>query len=250
MSAARRFSQICVGAVVVLAVAACVNETREPLLVSAAASLANAFAAIEQAFEADNPGIDVELNFGGSSALREQIRAGAAVDVFASADAEIMNELVRDGVATTPVVFATNHMAIAVPAGNPAGVDGLETFAEEQLLIGLCAQPVPCGSFARHVLANAGITPSIDTAEPNVRALLTKIELGELDAGIVYASDVTAAAGAVGRVPIPSEVDVSTLYPAAVLSDAAAPESAELFVSYLLTAPAQARLRDTGFGRP
>ena len=112
-------------------------------------------------------------------------------------------------------VFATNILEIAVPPGNPGGVEGLDDFANPDLLIGLCAEEVPCGQFGREALANAGVTPSIDTNEPDVRSLLTKIEAGELDAGIVYQTDVQSAGDTVEGVEIPSDVNVVATYPIA-----------------------------------
>ena len=131
------------------------------------------------AFEAANPGTTVEFNFASSSSLVTSITEGAPADVFASANESNMTEdrRCRRG-RREPQVFVTNLLQIAVPAGNPAGVTGLDDFAREDLLIGLCAEEVPCGEFGREVLANAGVTPSIDTNEPDVRALLTKCRGG------------------------------------------------------------------------
>ena len=126
------------------------------VLVSAAASLTDAFADIEAAFEAAHPKVDVILNLGGSSSLREQILEGAPVDVFASANASNVARVVDEGlVVGTPQVFARNLLQIAVPSGNPAGIADLEDLAREDLLIGLCAEAVPCGAFARQALENA-----------------------------------------------------------------------------------------------
>ncbi len=163
------------------------------LAVFAAASLTDSFEVLAAAFEAGHPGVTVTLNFAASSALREQILAGAPADVFASASADDMNRLAAAGaLAGEPRVFARNRMVIAVPAGNPAGITGLEDFADPGRLIGLCAEEIPCGRYAREALASAGVTPSPDTLEPDVRALLTKVAAGELDAGIVYATDIAA----------------------------------------------------------
>ena len=135
------------------------------LLVSAAASLTDAFSEIESAFEADNPDVDVVLNLAGSSALREQILEGAPADVFASANMANMQQLEQAGHLTgSPAIFARNRLQIAVPPGNPGGVTGLEDFSREELFIGLCAEPVPCGQLAREVLSEAGVTAAVDTA--------------------------------------------------------------------------------------
>jgi len=217
--------------------------------VSAAASLTDAFTELEAAFEATHPGFDVVLNLAGSSALRFQILEGAPVDVFASADAANMERVVEAGeVGFSPVVFARNRLQIAVPPGNPAGIAGLEDFDDQGALIGLCAAEVPCGTFARRALARAGVAPAPDTNEPDVRALLTKIELGELDAGIVYATDVVAAEGAVAGVDISREENVVAEYPIAVLERASNPAGARAFVDFVLSEGGQAILSNHGFG--
>jgi molybdate transport system substrate-binding protein len=221
------------------------------VLVSAAASLTEAFGALETAFEATHPGVDVVLNLGGSSALREQILAGAPADVFASANVANMERVDGAGaVVGAPEIFAANHLEIAVPPGNPAGVTGLDDFARGDLLIGLCAPGVPCGDYGREALAGAGVEPSIDTEEPNVRALLTKIEAGELDAGIVYVTDVVAAGGTVDGIEIPDDVNVFAEYPIAVLSDAPNPIGATAFTTFVLSDRGGKILSDYGFDLP
>ncbi|HEY6628642.1 MAG TPA: molybdate ABC transporter substrate-binding protein [Acidimicrobiia bacterium] len=220
------------------------------LLVSAAASLTDAFTEVEAAFEAANSGVDVVLNLGSSSSLREQIIEGAPADVFASANTSNMDQVVEADAASNPQVFATNLLQIAVPAGNEAGVTGLDDFANEALLIGLCAEDVPCGDFARQALENAGVTPSIDTNEPDVRALLTKIEAGELDAGIVYVTDVLSTAGTVEGIDIPEEDNVVASYPIAALAAAPNPDAAAAFVAFVLSEEGQAILQDFGFTAP
>jgi molybdate transport system substrate-binding protein len=227
------------------------NTSRDELLVSAAASLADAFAEMEAAFEAENPGMDVVLNVAGSSALREQILEGAPVDVFASANLANMQQLEQAGeLAGDPAVFARNQMQIAVPSGNPGDVVGLEDFSRDQLLIGLCAEPVPCGELAREVLSRAGVTPAVDTDEPDVRALVTKIELGELDAGIVYATDVADSGRGVEGVDIPEESNVAAVYSIAALKGTSSPDEAQAFVAFVQSERGQAILADYGFVPP
>ena len=221
------------------------------LLVSAAASLTDAFAEVEAAFEAANPGVDVVLNLGSSSSLREQILEGAPADVFASANTSNMDQVVDAGeVEGEADIFVLNELQIVVPAGNPAGVAGLDDFANDDLLIGLCAEEVPCGSFGREALEKAGVTPAIDTNEPDVRALLTKVEAGELDAGIVYVTDVLSTAGAVEGVVIPEEFNVVAAYPIAALVNAPNPEAAAAFVEFVLSDEGQAILVGFGFSSP
>jgi molybdate transport system substrate-binding protein len=217
------------------------------ITVFAAASLTDTFNAVGDAFEGANPGVTVEFNFAGSSALREQILAGAPADVFASANPSNMTQVVDAGAATGSSPFVENQLQIAVPTGNPAGVTGLADFADGDLLIGLCAEEVPCGQFGREALAAAGITPSIDTNEPDVRSLLTKIEAGELDAGIVYRTDVLAAGDAVEGIDIPADQNVIATYPIAALAESANPEAAAAFVAFVLSPEGQDILAEYGF---
>lgn len=227
------------------------DEQDEELLVSAAASLTDAFGAMEPVFEDAHPGVDVILNLAGSSALREQILEGAPADIFASADIPNMDVVVDAGATVgVPEIFARNVLQIAVPAGNPAGVDGLADFANPSLLIGLCAEGVPCGDFAREALRRAGITPATDTNEPDVRALITKIEAGELDAGITYVTDVSSTEGAVEGIDIPDDVNVVADYPIAVLSGAEDRDTARAFIEFVLSDRGQSALAEFGFVGP
>ena len=220
------------------------------ILVSAAASLTDAFTEIEATFEDQNPGVDVLLNLAGSATLSSQIIEGAPADVFASASVTNMIPVVEGGRASTkPAVFALNDMQIAVPLGNPGNVSGLDDFSNEALLLGLCAEGVPCGDLARDVLATAGVDASLDTNEPNVRALLTKIELAELDAGIVYTTDVRASVTVEG-IEIPPQFNTSTGYSIVALSDAGNPEGAATFVTFVQSAEGREILARYGFSTP
>ena len=223
---------------------------RAELLVAAAASLTDAFRDIESDFEDANPGIDVILNLAGSSLLREQILARAPVDAFAPADVSVMEEVRAAGhVRGAAAVFARNTMAIAVPAGNPAGVTGLEDLARSELLLGLCAETVPCGLFTYQIMQRAGVTPRPDTEEPNVRALLTRVAQGELDAGVVYATDVVGTSGVTG-IAIPEEHNITAEYPIAVMTGAPHPDGAAAFVAYVLSDGGRAHLLRHGFQLP
>lgn len=236
-----------------LVVASCGSdqESAGEVLVSAAASLTDLFTEMEESYESEHPGVDVIVNFGGSPALREQIIQGAPVDVFASADLANMEALVeRNLVGGEPQVFASNQLQIAVPSGNPGGVSGVSDFGDDALLVGLCAEEVPCGRLAREVLANAGVMAAVDSNEPDVRALLTKIELGELDLGIVYVTDVMASEGSVEGIAIPDEVNVATEYPIAVLSDAPNSDLADDFVSWVTSDDGAAIVAEYGFRLP
>jgi molybdate transport system substrate-binding protein len=220
------------------------------ITVFAAASLTDAFTELGTTFESENQDVSVELNFGASSALREQILAGAPADVFASANTSNMDQVVEGGAASDPQDFVTNLLEIAVPAGNEAGVTGLDDYANPDLLVGLCAEEVPCGEFGREALANAGVTPSIDTNEPDVRSLLTKIEAGDVDAGIVYVTDVMAAGDTVEGIEIPADDNVVATYPIAALTDAANPDTADAFVEFVLSDDGQKILDSYGFDTP
>jgi molybdate transport system substrate-binding protein len=233
-------------AVLALALISCSREGDVVIRVSAASSLKDAFGELEAVFEESNPGVDIMLNLAASSTLREQILSGAPVDVFASADVENM-EQVASALELEPIVFATNTMAIAVPTGNPGGVTGLAALARDDLFVGLCGESVPCGILAREVLANGAVTPSIDTNEPNVRSLLTKVETGELDVGIVYSTDVKSSTE-VEAIPVPAEWNVTTDLPIAVLP--AAHTTGSDFVSFVLSSRGREILADRGFGIP
>jgi molybdate transport system substrate-binding protein len=217
------------------------------ITVHAAASLTDAFGDVADAFTLANPGTAVELNLAGSQALREQILAGAPGDVYASANTANMDQVVDAGAAEDIVIFARNALEIAVPAGNPAGVDGLDDLGDDDLLIGLCAAEVPCGDFGRRALDAAGVTAAPDTEEPDVRSLLTKVAAGELDAGLVYRTDVAAADAGVEGVAVPDEVNVVADYPVAVLTDAGAPAVARAFVDFVLSPEGQEILASWGF---
>lgn len=232
------------------------SATSEPALegdivVFAALSLADAFTELGTAFEEQNDGTSVEFNFGPSSGLANQILEGAPADVFASANATQMDVVVEaGGNEGEPEPFVTNVLEIAVPPDNPGEVAGLEDFARDELLIGLCAEEVPCGQFGRQILEGAGITPAIDTDEPDVRALLTKVESGELDAGIVYKTDVLASDGAVEGVDIPEDQNVIATYPLVALAEAGAPEVAAAFVEFVLSEEGFEILESFGFRSP
>lgn len=221
------------------------------LVVSAAASLGPALEQVEAAFEAAEPGVDVVVNLGASSTLREQVLAGAPADVLLTADVANARAVADAGLAAgEPVVFATNRLALVVPPGNPGGVTGLADLADPDLLVGLCAPAVPCGAYARELLDAAGVAPSLDTEEPDVRALVTKVAAGELDVGVVYATDVVAAAGAVEEVALPDAPAVRVDLALVVLADATDPDLAERFVASLRDGVGAAALRDAGFGAP
>src|SRR5699024_569306 len=152
----------------------------------------------------------------GSSALAQQILSGAPADVFATASPATMALVVdEDLTEEEPVVFVTNQLQIAVPAGNPAGVTGLEDLAEEDLTVALCAEEVPCGAASVRVFEAAGLTPAPDTYEEDVRATLTKVRLDEVDAALVYQTDVLSAGDEVEGIDFPESAEAVNDYPIA-----------------------------------
>ncbi|MGY1724842.1 molybdate ABC transporter substrate-binding protein [Blastococcus sp. SYSU DS0533] len=221
------------------------------LTVFAAASLTDVFTELGERLEDEHPGLEVRFNFAGSSALATQITQGAPADVLASAAPPQMAVVADAGLAAgDPEVFTTNVLEIAVPAGNPAGVTGPSDLAREDLAVALCAPDVPCGAASEQVLAAAGVTAAPDTLEEDVRAALTKVELGEVDAALVYATDVAAAGDAVEGIAFPEADDAVTTYPIAALADAPNPEAAEAFLELVTSDAGQQALADAGFRAP
>lgn len=230
------------------ATAGCGGGGDDQVLVFAAASLTDVFASLEVAFEAEYPGLDVEVSIAGSSALRLQIDQGAPADVVAVANERVMVELAGEGHVGPSEVFARNSLVIAVPAGNPANVVGPDDLADSELLVGVCAPQVPCGQYALDALSALGISPVPDTEEPDARALTAKIAAGELDVGVIYATD---AASRPDDISVVSTLDgVDAVYPIAALMDAPRAEGAALFVDFVLSERGQAVLADAGFGAP
>ena len=220
------------------------------LHVLVAASLLPVAETLATEFERRHPGVDVLISGAGSSALREQVLAGAPADVFVPADPSHL-EAIRDdiGLVGARVVVVRNSLVLAVPAGNDAGVASLADLARPELLIGLCAAEVPCGNHARAGLSRAGIEPVPDTDEPNVRALVTKLAAGELDAAVVYASDASTVDG-IESLGWTDGAAPETAYEAAVLAGAPNPQAAAAFVEFLGSAFARDAFADLGFGAP
>ncbi len=221
--------------------AAPADESSGTVTVFAAASLTEVFAEVAEAFTAEHPGVEVVFSFGGSSGLAAQIEGGAPADVFAAA-----NEQSMDGLEGA-TVFATNTLEIATPPGNPGAVEGLADLARPELAVALCAVEVPCGAAAETVLVAAGVTASVDTYEQDVRAVLTKVELGEVDAGLVYRTDVISADDAVEGIEFAAAELAVGRYPIVALSDS---EAAAAFVAFVLSPAGQRILGGAGFGAP
>ncbi len=220
------------------------------IAVLAAASLTEAFTQIGKDFEAKNPDSTVSFSFGSSATLATQIVQGAPADVFAAASPDTMKIVSDVGAANHPTSFASNTLQIAVVKGNPHKIKGLNDFADTGKRIALCAPQVPCGSAAIKVFAAAKIVPQPDTLEQDVKAVLQKISSDEVDAGLVYRTDVIAAAETVDGIGFPHAQQAVNSYPIAALKDSKRPAEAQAFVDYVLSPEGQAVLERAGFARP
>ncbi|MGH3666142.1 MAG: molybdate ABC transporter substrate-binding protein [Egibacteraceae bacterium] len=222
------------------------------LTVFAAASLTDAFDEMAAAFGDANPGVtDVTLNYAGSQQLAAQIANGAPADVFASASGGHMDAVAAQGLLQgEPHSFAGNLLQIAVEPGNPLGIRGLVDLGKPDYKVVLAAEEVPAGRYARQALARAGLQVQPVSLETDVRAVLSKVSLGEADAGIVYVSDVTGAGDAVEGVRIPDRQNVRATYPVAALTRAPNPDAARAFVDFVRSAEGVGILVDHGFTRP
>ncbi len=218
--------------------------------VFAAASLQESFGTIIKQFTAAHPGVTVTPNFGASSALATGITQGQPADVFASASQTNMDAVVKAGGAASSTAFAKNVMEIAVPPANPAKITGVNDLAKPGIKVALCQPQVPCGSVAAKVFAKAKISVTPVSQEADVKSVLTKVQLGEVDAGVVYVTDVKAAGAKVTGVEIPADVNASTSYPVATLTKAANPALAAAFVAYVLSPDGAAVLKAGGFAAP
>lgn len=222
-----------------------------PLTVFAAASLTDIFGELGAQFMSDHPGVDVRFNFAGSSSLANQINQGAPADVFASANEQQMSVVTAAGAAAEqPMAFAENVLVIAVPAGNSAGITGLADFADPDLTLAACAPEVPCGAAADAVFAAAGVVPSVDTLEEDVRAALTKVELGEVDAALVYTTDARSAGDAVEAIEILEAAEAVNVYPIVALEESTNPEAARAFIDLVLSDAGSSALQQAGFRAP
>ncbi|MFC9560760.1 molybdate ABC transporter substrate-binding protein [Agromyces sp. NPDC056965] len=225
------------------------------LTIFAAASLTAAFDELAAEFEARHPDLDVApITYDGSATLATQLIEGAAADVFASADERNMAKLDDAGLlGGEPETFATNVLEIAVESGNPLDIEGLDDLGDEASahpLVVVCAPEVPCGTAAAKLLELAGVALTPASEEQNVSAVLTKVRSGEADAGLVYVTDIAAAAGDVDGVPIEGADAATNVYPIAELAGAANPEAARAFVEFVHSPDGAAVLASYGFGSP
>lgn len=220
------------------------------ITVLAAASLTGVFEQLATEFEADHPGTEVVLSLGGSASLARQLVEGAPADVFAAANPETMQRVVDDGLAAAPESFASNTLQIVVPAGNPGGVESIVDFARPELALAICAVEVPCGAAAAILFDEAVIEPSADSLEQDVRAVLTRVVLGEVDAGIVYRTDALEVGDAVEIIDIPEADAAVNRYPIVQLDGAPNAVTAGAFIAFVLGERGQQALAEAGFGAP
>jgi molybdate transport system substrate-binding protein len=236
------------------------TPTGGTLTVFAAASLTESFTAIKATFEKANPGVTVMYNFAGSQALVTQMAQGASADVFASADQPNMDNAIKDGViAGTLRAFAKNKLVIIVPKDNRAGITTPKDLAKPGIKFDTAQASVPVGAYTQQVLDNyrklpeygadftANVNKNTVSQEDNVKAIVQKVQLGEVDAGIVYATDAQAAKDELTLIDIPDAQNVIATYPVALVKGAKQAALGETFIDYLLSADGQAIMRGYGF---
>lgn len=254
----RRPAAALLAIVAALALGACGDDdggdatgSDEELVVSAAASLIEAFEAYgDAAF-----GGKARFSFAGSDDLAAQIRQGVKPDVYAAADVRLPDELHAEGLVGRPVVFATNQLVLAVPMGEDA-VTGLADLAHPGIAIAIGAPDVPIGAYTRELLSRLGpaqaraILANVRSEEPDVKGIVGKLAQGAVDAGLVYATDVQAADGALRGIALPARLRPQAVYAAAVVTSARHPARARAFVAGLRSGDAQTALDEAGFGAP
>lgn len=243
------------GAVPIAFVLATVNMTgcsddggKTRLTVLAASSLTDAFTDFEGRYEASHPDIDVVLSFDSSSILAAQVIAGAPADVLATADETTMVSVADEGLlAAEPVEFARNTLVLVTPPDNPAGLLDAADLERADVELAVCVPEAPCGEATQRLLQLAGIDASPVTEEDNVRSVLTKVTIGQVDAGIVYVSDAQAAGDAVATIAIPNSTDVVNVDPIAVVAAGEHHDAAQDWVDLVLSDQGQRILASYGF---
>ncbi len=218
------------------------------LTVLAASSLTDAFRDAGAAYEKGHPDTDIRFSFAGSQTLAAQVRQGAPGDVLATADTGTMESVGAE--TREPAVFATNRLTLVTAPGNPHGIEGLRDLAAPGLKVVLAAEEVPAGGYSREVLEARGVDVRPVSLESSVRAVLSKVALGEADAGIVYETDARSAGDKVATVRIPPAHNAVASYPAAVLESSEHPEEAAAFTRWLRSEDGSAHLREAGFRTP
>ena len=231
------------------------------LTVFAAASLTDAFKAIKPAFEAAHPGVTVVYNFAGAQQLAAQINEGAPADVFASANKKQIDVVIASSkiISGTAQTFVRNRLVVITPKANPAGITSLKDLAKPGLKLIFEAKAVPAGQYSLDFLTKASTLPEYTSAysstvlsnvvsyEDNVRSVLSKIVLGEGDAGIVYTTDAATVVDKINTIAIPDELNVIAVYPIAPLADSKIPDMAKAFIAYVLSPEGQQVLATYGF---
>ncbi|MEV7617955.1 molybdate ABC transporter substrate-binding protein [Streptomyces sp. NPDC089799] len=218
------------------------------LTVLAASSLTDVFKTAGDVYQKTHPGTKITFSFAGSQELAAQVKQGAPADVLATADTKTMDGLKAE--TGNPTIIAKNRLVIAAGKGNPFKVDELKDLADTKLKVVLAAPEVPVGRYSKQILDAQKIEVKPVSQEPNVRAVLSKVELGEADAGLVYKTDAAKAKGKVEAVEIPDEQNAVASYPAATLKASKNAEAAAAFVAWLSTPEAQRILQDAGFQQP
>ncbi|MEK6575807.1 MAG: molybdate ABC transporter substrate-binding protein [Chloroflexota bacterium] len=266
-------SRLRVAALVFTCLAACgssptSNIQTQTLTVFAAASLLDAFTEIGKSFETVPPGVTVIFNFDGSQSLRTQIEQGAIADVVASAHQNEMDALITqslifedprsgaEGANNQSQTFITNQLIVILPPQNPANIQSLADLAHPGILLVLASEDVPVGAYSRETLEKLNtqfgadykdkVLANVVSSEDNVKQIVAKVQLGEADAGIVYASDAVAAPD-LRTVAIPPDYNAVAEYPIAVLAAAPHPDLAAEFVAYVISAEGQSILKKWGF---
>ena len=225
------------------------DDTTTSLRIAATSSLTEVFNDIGEQFMQANPDITIAFNFASSSDLALQISQGLPADVFASADVKNMAKVTDAGLLHgQPVAFATNSLEIVVEKGNPIFIDSLAQLASPGLLFVTCPIEVPIGAYTAEVLRNAGVTVTPASLEENVKGILTKVALGEADAGIVYRTDILAAGNSVTGVPIADNVNVTTKYLIGALRDSQNQDASQRFIIFLSSEQGQKIFSQFGFG--
>ena len=226
------------------------NPIGGSITVLAAASLTGSFTQLGKQFQAAHPGVRVTFSFGSSAELATQITNGAPADVFAAASPATMQTVVKANDAGNAVTFARNLLEIATPPDNPAKIGALADLSRPGVKLAVCQPQVPCGAAATAMLGKDKVTAHPVTLEKDVKSTLAKVVQGEVDAGVVYVTDVLAAGTTVHGVAIPPAQNVTTAYPIAALTNSKNPAPAEAFVSYVTSLAGLAVLRAAGFAQP
>jgi molybdate transport system substrate-binding protein len=250
-------------ACVVLAAVSCSTSgaggpQTQRLTVSAAASLSHVFPQIGAAFEDESGGVDVQFSFAGTDAIVAQIEQGAPIDVFAGASASYGEGLASEGLIDAPIAFCTNTLVLVLPANNPAVIASFQDLAGAGVKIVIGAQTVPIGSYTRKVLAaldatygpdySSRVLANVVSNEDNVQGVITKVQLGEADAGVVYVTDAKSAGSAVKTIDLPSQAQATAVYPIAVVRASRIASIAQQFVSFVIGPRGRQLLRAAGFG--